>query len=148
MTEDFICPTCKKKSKYVHACAEKIEKLRMSLDEIKELKYFCINCGRVSPIEDNLCHPVALDESDKAKFIIAAIGSESADVCKECGQPVSKPGHICDPKLPYTCEYCGEEVKNYRHMCSNMVKRAKYTCKNCGRISPDADRLCAPQELK
>lgn len=149
LTEEFLCPSCGEKSKHVHACQKDIKDVKMSLDKVKKLTHFCINCGRVSADSADLCQPVALDEKDKDRFVKAALKPSGADTCKNCGQPVSPPGHICDPKgLPYACDYCGATVTNYRHMCKQMVELAKYTCKNCGRIAVDKEGVCAPMKLE
>lgn len=149
LTEGFLCPNCGEKSKHVHACQKDIKETKMSLDKVKQLEYFCINCGRVAGSDQDLCQPVALDEKEKSKFVKAAVESDGAETCKVCGQPVNPPGHICDPKgLPYTCDYCGDTVKNYRHMCKQMIEKAKYTCNNCGRIAVKKDDVCAPIKLQ
>ncbi|MHA1847308.1 MAG: hypothetical protein ACTSYS_01875 [Promethearchaeota archaeon] len=149
LTEGFLCPNCGARGPHKHACQKEIKEIKMSLEKIKSLKYFCLNCGRVAETSEELCQPVALDEKDKEKFVKTAIKSDEAEVCKTCGQPVSPPGHICDPKgLPYTCSYCGEVVKGYYHVCKQMIDAAKYTCKSCGRIAPEKDLLCTPEELK
>jgi hypothetical protein len=149
MTEEFTCQACKKKGAHQHACQVPIKNRKMTLADIKKLAFFCASCGRVAETKDALCQPVALTEKDKANFVKAGLKTSSADTCKECGQPVSPPGHVCDPKgLPYTCEYCGEKVSNYRHMCKQLVDKAQFTCKNCGRIAVKKENLCAPAKLK
>ena len=149
LTEGFLCPNCGKRSEHTHACQSKIKETKMSLEKVKKLEYFCINCGRVAEKENELCQPVSLDEEKKEKFVKKAIKSSEAEICKICGQPVSPPGHICDPKgLPYNCKYCGEKVKNYRHICKQMMEEAKYTCKNCGRVAVEKEDICAPMKLE
>jgi hypothetical protein len=149
MTEEFTCSACKQKGAHVHACQVPIKKKKMTLADIKKLVFFCASCGRVSETKDGLCQPVALNEKDKAKFVKAGLKSSDVETCEECGQPVSPPGHACNPKgLPYTCEYCGERVQNYHHMCKQIVEKAKFTCKNCGRIAVKKESLCAPIALK
>lgn len=149
MTEDFTCTSCKQTGPHHHACQVPVKDKKMMLADIKALAYFCINCGRVAREKDVLCQPVALNEKDKERFVRAGITTSEADTCSVCGQPTSPPGHVCDPKgLPYTCEYCGEVVKSYRHMCKQIVDQARYTCKNCGRIAVKKEHLCAPIKLE
>ncbi|MHA1680274.1 MAG: hypothetical protein ACTSUE_04660 [Promethearchaeota archaeon] len=149
LTEGYLCPNCGERGEHLHACQMNFKDVTMSLEKVKKLQYFCINCGRVAEESTNLCQPVALDEKDKDRFVKAALKPSGADTCKTCGQPVTPPGHICDPKgLPYTCNYCGAQVKNYRHVCKQMIELAKYTCKSCGRIAVEKEDVCAPMKLE
>ncbi|MHA1143502.1 MAG: hypothetical protein ACTSRW_02125 [Candidatus Helarchaeota archaeon] len=150
MMEDFTCENCGKKSFKEHLCSPNMVKKEHSItkEEIAALKFYCGHCGRVSPIEENLCKPQPIDPEMKAKFEAVKITAGKAPTCKNCDQPVSPPGHVCDPRLPYTCKYCGVEVKDMQHICSGYIEASKYFCKLCGRLAPEKDMLCSSWELK
>ncbi|GAB4307397.1 MAG: hypothetical protein Kow0069_04880 [Promethearchaeota archaeon] len=116
--------------------------------KIPNLTHVCINCGRAADDPNLLCNPAPVDEATKKKW--AEVPARGTDVltCKNCEQPISKPGHYCDPVLPYTCKYCGAHVTNSRHVCAEIIKQAKYYCNLCDRIAVEKDDICAPVEIK
>ena len=149
LNEEFLCPNCDTRSKQVHACQEPISIQKMPAADVAKLKFLCVNCGRVSDEKSKLCQPEELNPSAQQVFIKAVKGTGVADVCAVCGQPVSPPGHICDPKgLPYTCEHCKKEVSRHTHMCKEIVEKAQYSCKDCGRVAVKKESLCAPYRLE
>jgi hypothetical protein len=165
MIDDEECTTCKEH--IIHMCnsAEAITKEYGKADckycgakqvlpthlcrkKINALTHVCYNCGRVSDDPDKLCHPVPIDNSVKASW--KHIPPHDSDVlkCKNCKQPITKPGHICDPMLPYVCKYCKQNVTDTLHMCKEIIGKAKYTCKVCGRLAVEKKDVCAPVDLK
>ena len=150
MMEEFTCENCGKKSFSEHLCSPKQAKKehKMTKEQINKLKYYCGHCGRVSESDEVLCKPQAIDPEMKAKFEAVKITGGTAATCKNCDQPVSPPGHVCDLRLPYKCKWCGAEVKNEHHFCSKFVAASNYFCKLCGRLAPDKSMLCSAIEIK
>ncbi|MHA1732244.1 MAG: hypothetical protein ACTSU5_09880 [Promethearchaeota archaeon] len=120
----------------------------MCRQKVEHLTHVCTSCGRVSDSEDMLCFPVPLDEATKAKWREIPERGDAVLTCKNCHQPITPPGHVCDPILPYTCKYCGTKVTSSRHMCAEIVNRAKYYCKICERLGVEKGDVCAPVEFK
>jgi hypothetical protein len=148
MTEGTICPGCKDRGPHSHACHSPVTKTTIMIASIRNLNFYCKNCGRVADTSAELCNPELLTPEGKALFLHAAYKTGEAHVCKICGQPVSPPGHICDPKeLPYDCEYCKKSVQDYLHMCQGIIDHAKFICQDCGRIAVHNESLCAPVRI-
>lgn len=128
--------------------AKNVLETHLCKDKIPHLTHVCTGCGRVADAEEKLCYPAALEEATKAKWKEIPARDSQVPQCETCKQPVEKPGHVCDPILPYTCEHCGQEVTNSMHMCEGIVQNAKYRCNLCDRVAVEKDRLCAPIELE
>nr|MDO8114510.1 hypothetical protein [Candidatus Sigynarchaeota archaeon] len=126
-----------------------MKKKKMTIEDVKKLNYYCINCGRVGETEDTLCQPARLTENGKLLFLKAALLTGEAHICQVCGQPVQLPGHICDLKVAsYECVYCKTSVQSLFHICKGIVDNAKYTCRDCGRIAVKKESLCSPIRIK
>ncbi len=149
LNDMFICPNCEKRGPHTHSCQEPIKQTKMSAEQVKNLHFYCINCGRVGETEDTLCQPERLTDKGKALFLNTLVKYGEAHVCQICGQPVDEPGHICDLKgLPHVCEYCNAKVANLFHVCKGIVENAKYTCRDCGRIAVKKESLCSPERIR
>jgi hypothetical protein len=165
MLEDWECTTCHGKSA-IHLCnstsalekalgkkdcsfcgAKDVNIRHLCKGKIATLTHMCANCGSVSDKPELLCNAVPIDESQKVKG--KEIPDRGSDVltCKNCEQPIAKPGHICDPILPYECKYCNETVSKSHHMCKGIKDNAKYLCKICGRLAVEKSDVCAGWEL-
>ena len=166
MMEDWECSTCHD-SNHIHMCnsnealekaygvadcpycgAKKVNIKHLCKKKIEKLTHMCANCGSVSEDPARLCNPVKIDEAQKAKWKEIPERADGTPRCKNCDQPVSKPGHICDPILPYKCKYCGEEVTKTHHMCKGIIGKANYMCKLCGRLAVEKEDVCAGWPLK
>ena len=148
LTEDFLCPNCASRPEHVHSCQNPVVEKFMTLNQIKKLQFYCHRCGRVAEFENKLCQPVILTEEEKQSFVSTTTIDGHAEVCQVCGQPVRRPGHVCDPKgLPYKCEYCGIQVISAYHLCKQIIDKARYWCKDCGRVGVNKEDLCAPARL-
>ena len=132
-----------------HCGKEKVDERHICKQRIQHLNQVCTWCGEVSDDPEKLCNPEDIDESKLAIWKeIVTEKEEKLKYCKGCHQPVKDKGHICDPKLPYTCKYCGKKISNSHHMCKEIIEKAKYTCNVCGRLSVDKDGICAPILIK
>jgi len=148
LMEDFLCPNCASRPEHVHSCQNPVVEKFMTTNQIKKLQFYCHACGRVAEFENKLCQPVMLTGEEKDAFVSTATIDGRAEVCQVCGQPVRRPGHICDPKgLPYKCDHCGIQVVSSYHVCKQIIDKAKFWCKDCGRISVSKENLCAPLRL-
>jgi hypothetical protein len=149
MNEGFICANCETRGPHTHACQEPVKVTRLAIETIRKLKYYCKNCGRVAAVENELCMPVLLTAAGKELFLRTVIAKGTdAHACQICGQPVSPPGHICDPKeLPHDCEFCGKKILTPYHVCAKIIEKAKYVCQDCGRIGVRKESLCAPARI-
>ncbi len=133
------CPDCGTKNIHVrHICKGRIQ----------HLTHLCANCGEVSDDPEKLCNPVLIEESKMAKWKTIPATGKKVPTCNGCHQPVNGAGHICDPKLPYECQFCGEKITETHHMCQEIIKQAKYFCNLCGRLAVGKDDICAGYELK
>lgn len=149
LKEEYLCPNCLTRGEHTHACQEPVAIQTMSIKEIDALHFYCVNCGRVADRENMLCQPKPLKPEGKQLFIKAAKGTGAADVCQVCGQPVSPPGHVCDAKgLPLKCEFCSQVMRAGTHVCKDILEKAEYTCKDCGRIAVRKEFLCAPVRIR
>jgi len=153
MMEDIECVNCKKVSRELHLC-RKDEQPKRNKKDIEELKVTCGFCGRVAATEDLICEPKAISSAVKDNYKNAIMDGDNANACKICGQPVSLPGHSCDVKeKQFKCKYCGKTVdttkhgESVHHMCSEIIKKAKYFCRVCGRLGVEEWELCTPIKL-
>ena len=76
--------------------------------------------------------------------------SSSAETCPTCAQPSGEHGHMCSPKPveDSTCEWCGAQITDARHMCDEKTEEIAYICNTCGRAAISPDQVCDPKKLK
>jgi len=71
--------------------------------------------------------------------------------CTTCGKTTMTRAHLCNPRKTsstvYVCEFCGVTSGDPYHVCSPMVAEVKYTCADCGRLSPFRGALCRPKPI-
>ena len=165
MLEDDVCTTCHS-ANHMHMCnsdgalekaygkkdcpfcgAKDVNVKHLCKGKIEKLTHMCANCGSVSDDSAKLCHPVKIDEAQQTKWKEIADRGTDILTCKNCDQPVAKPGHICDPILPYTCKHCGQEVTRSHHMCKEIIANSKFMCKLCGRLAVEKSDVCIGLEL-
>ncbi|UYP46202.1 hypothetical protein NEF87_002487 [Candidatus Lokiarchaeum ossiferum] len=163
--EEHICKHCNKKTPHIHHCTpveeakrytcgfcgtENINHRHMCKEKLNNIKFYCANCGAVGVEETDICNPVPIDAEQREQWdkVASKTDTEVLDSCRICGQPVSPPGHFCDPKYPYVCEYCGVKVETGHHFCKEKVGNCKYDCKTCGRIAIKATDVCAPFKFR
>lgn len=160
--DDYFCENCHEKGHIPHMCfpeeavrkftceycgKENVTHKHICHQKVGNLKFICLNCGMLAVTDEQLCHPVAIEEKDLEKWK-KIVKEQSKDTkCKNCNQPVEKPGHKCDPKSPYTCQFCGKLIENHTHVCKEQMGKMKYYCRLCGRLAPSKDQLCAPIDL-
>jgi transcription elongation factor Elf1 len=163
MEEEFVCKRCHQNVKHVHFCtpeqeakkftcefcgAENVNHRHMCKQKLEKLQYMCLNCGAVAVYEFQVCNPVEISEAIKADWKgLPADQKGKMDSCKVCGQPVTVPGHYCDRKLPYTCEYCGAFIESNYHVCKGMMGKFTVQCKTCGRLGIKKNDVCSPRPL-
>lgn len=167
--EEFVCKRCQQKITHQHFCTPDGEAKRFTCEYcgeenvnvrhicapmLDEVKFYCANCGAISPSESYLCNPQPIAEvnpEQKAAWDKARkkVQGHKMIACKVCGQPIEEgaPGHVCDRKVPYTCNFCGQKIETSYHICKGMSGKYKYQCKNCGRLGITASDVCAPREL-
>lgn len=161
--DEWTCAQCKKGTPHQHFCtpqaeartftckycgAEGVNVRHICSQKLDHLKFMCLNCGAVAVEETQVCNPVAIDDPTMEhwkKVVLESSGDLSS--CKVCGQPVSPPGHPCDRKLPYDCEFCGVRVESNYHVCKQMMGKFKYVCKNCGRLGIKSTDVCQPAPM-
>jgi len=170
LMEEIKCENCKRVSPALHLCRvhEQGKKVPWTCEHcgekevkyghfdkkmIASLKFTCGFCGRVSPEEDFLCEPVPLSNTVKDSYTKATFKGDVAVTCDICGQPIVMPGHTCDKKENYKCQYCGVtvDIKKHggqHHTCKQLIEKAKYFCRVCGRLGVNPWDLCTPIELK
>lgn len=164
MMEDWICKNCNKNHFHLCNTVESIEKeyglhdcpycnaknvniKHLCKRKVKELTHICTNCGRVSDNPEYLCNPVPIEEVTKAEWKKISEKEGDLKLCHSCRQPIHGRGHLCDPKVPYTCEYCGKQVSDEMHFCKEQIEKAKYFCNLCGRLAVKKDEICAGWKL-
>ncbi|MHA1270176.1 MAG: hypothetical protein ACTSPY_10355 [Candidatus Helarchaeota archaeon] len=144
MIEDVECETCGKVSIKEHMCrAHTKGKYYVNKDDADKINFYCGFCGRVHIDKNYLCEPRELLPEVKERYKDAKFN------CLTCGQPVKTPGHICDYKENFTCPYCGKEIDiskpgDQHHMCPELIKKAKYFCRACGRLAVEPWEVCTP----
>lgn len=132
------CKYCGQKNVNIkHICKEKI----------KHLTHYCLNCGLVSDNPDYLCNPVEIDEIKK-KYWGKVAEKGQVKFCKVCSQPLGGVGHVCDPIVPYNCEYCGRKVTESFHFCKEGLEKAEYFCNLCGKLANNENQICSGWKLK
>jgi transcription elongation factor Elf1 len=162
VSDEYFCENCKGKGDHPHMCfpaesvkkftceycgAENVTHKHICKAKVEKLRFMCLNCGMLAVTDAQLCHPIAIDEPDLEKWKKIVKNPSDNLACKNCNQPVTRPGHKCDQKLPFTCEFCGKTIENYSHVCKEQMGKMKFYCKLCGRLAPSKDQLCAPFEL-
>ncbi len=163
--EEHICMHCKKKTDHVHHCTP-IEKVKvfdckycgakginhrhMCKERLKNIQYYCINCGLVSVTKMGVCNPAPIEDNLREQWnkVAEETKKEELETCAVCGQPVSPPGHLCNQKYPYKCSFCGKKITKGHHFCKEKVGKAKYDCKICGRIAVTSKCVCAPFKFR
>lgn len=162
--DEHFCKHCNKKVPHVHFCTpaeeskkytceycgtENVNHRHMCSEKLKHLKFYCKNCGAVAVDEIHVCNPVPIEEKLKEHWEKIDEKSEYSVLtsCGVCGQPVGRPGHICDQKFPYVCEYCGQEITAGYHHCKGKSGKYKFICKTCGRLGVKSTDLCAPAPI-
>ena len=165
MMEDWKCKNCKKN--HVHMCntldevkkeygtndcplcgSKNVNVKHLCKAKIPTLTHICVDCGRVADKASLLCNPVPIEDAKKAEWKKVSTKEGDVKLCNTCRQPVTGRGHICDPVVPYTCKYCGKEVKDESHMCKEIMAKAKFYCNLCGRLAVEKDEICTGWELK
>ncbi|MEW6534177.1 MAG: dodecin family protein [Candidatus Auribacterota bacterium] len=77
--------------------------------------------------------------------------SKSAEekICPTCNEPVNAGGHMCSPKAldGETCDWCGVQIADERHLCGDKAKELSYICNSCGRTAVKAENLCDPKKI-
>jgi hypothetical protein len=159
--DEHICKHCNKKTPHLHHCTpaeeakrytckycgtEKINHRHMCKEKLQLIQFYCANCGAVGTEETHVCNPVPIAKELREQWNGIAEQHEGEKLlsCRVCGQPVKSPGHYCDLKYPYICEYCGDKIEKGFHFCKAKVGKSHYECKTCGRIAVNASDLCAP----
>ncbi|MHA1796957.1 MAG: hypothetical protein ACTSVY_00805 [Candidatus Helarchaeota archaeon] len=170
MMEHIKCKNCDKVSRELHLCRvdetgknvpwkcehcgeKEVKYGHFDKKLVESLKFTCGFCGRVAPEEDFLCEPKPIPEAVKATYKDAKYVNDLAVTCEVCGQPIVMPGHTCDKKENYTCKYCGKFIDiskpgGQHHMCSEIINKAKYFCRVCGRLAVEPWEICTPIEFK
>jgi len=131
-------------------CGErKVTALHMCRRKIGSLTHVCYNCGRVSDDPSKLCKPRPIDDIQSTNLKHLPPRQSQELVCYHCNRQIkTKPGHQCDLIFPYVCRHCHKYVTNFIHVCFIMIDRAKYVCKDCGRLAVDKNEVCKPMEIK
>jgi hypothetical protein len=128
---------------------ENVDARHICRERLQHINYVCSWCGAVSDDFDKLCNPEEIGNLTRSEWKKISNSQEgSLRQCKGCSQPVHGKGHICDPKLPYKCEFCGEEVTKTHHVCKQIIDNATHVCNVCGRLSVNKEGVCAPREIK
>ncbi len=170
MMEERKCETCQKVSIHEHMCrvhetgatfdceycgAKKVKYGHLCKGKIEALKFYCEFCGRVSVEKDYVCEPTEIPAETKNAWKNAEYKGDLAITCDSCGQPVVMPGHPCDIKVKkFKDKYCGKTIdttkpgSSGKHMCKAKYEKAKYFCRECGRLSVEPWEICAPVKLK
>ena len=145
----------RKKPNYIHVkfCGkENVNHRHICAQKLEQIQFYCGNCGAIAVDRDHVCNPLPIEEIDPA---VKAVWEKSKKQtkgkkmlsCATCGQPVEAPGHYCDRKVPYICQYCGAKIDSNYHICQAMMGKFKYICKTCGRLGIKANDICAPRDL-
>jgi hypothetical protein len=163
--DEHICQHCGKKIAHVHFCTPAEEAKRYTCEycgqtninhrhickpKLQRITVMCKNCGAVAVDAQFVCNPEPITTDIKEHWNKVALShpKDQLPACTVCGQPVSPPGHNCDVKYPYQCEYCGTVIKSGYHQCQAKLGKAQFVCKTCGRLGIKKTDVCAPASIK
>jgi len=92
---------------------------------------------------------VAVNAVFNNKDMVESVSGDQK-ICPTCDKPVGKGGHMCSPETlnDATCEWCGSQIIDERHLCGDKVSELAYICNSCGRTAVKPENLCDPKRIQ